>query len=120
MRNTALISSYKAWGAVHLQYVASFDFVVIPTAAMYPSIVDNLPPNFHHSVGAKISTVQRIYSPPNSLGQHPQAQREKLLASLRGQTIHIPDLKPLFQRWPSATSPHLQRIQDDVCGYLNR
>jgi hypothetical protein len=88
-------------------------------AAMCSAIVDDAPHYFYRSGGTSLSIPHRIDSPHRNLVPNHESQREKLLASLRGQTVHIPDLKPLFQYWPTATSPHLQRIQDDVCGYLN-
>jgi hypothetical protein len=49
-----------------------------------------------------------------------QAQRKKLLSSLRGKTIRIPDLAPLFQHWPAKTNPELARMNSDVHDWLNK
>ncbi|KAF2121055.1 isoprenoid synthase domain-containing protein [Lophiotrema nucula] len=40
--------------------------------------------------------------------------RQQLLDSLRGQNLHIPDLRVIFQHWPQAVSPHLEGLKLDV------
>jgi hypothetical protein len=47
-------------------------------------------------------------------------QRNALLSSLRGQTIRIPDLKPLFQHWPTKTNPDLDHLRTEVNDWLKR
>jgi hypothetical protein len=49
-----------------------------------------------------------------------QAQRKRLLSSLRGKTICVPDLAPLFQHWPTKTNPDLARMNADVHDWLNK
>jgi hypothetical protein len=49
-----------------------------------------------------------------------QKQRNTLLSSLRGKTIHIPDLKPLFQHWPTKTNPELNQLRIEVGDWLKR
>lgn len=49
-----------------------------------------------------------------------QVQRKKLLASLRGQTIRIPNVAPLFSHWPTKVNPELERLRVDVQEWLNR
>jgi hypothetical protein len=49
-----------------------------------------------------------------------QTQRERLLASLRGQTVRIPDLTPLFELWPTKTNPEMDRMRTDIQAWLNR
>ncbi|KAF2824416.1 hypothetical protein CC86DRAFT_408494 [Ophiobolus disseminans] len=43
-----------------------------------------------------------------------QAERNALLSSLRGQTIRIPDLVPLFKHWPTKTNSGLDRILHEL------
>jgi hypothetical protein len=86
---------------------------------MVPAIVDQKPSSSHHSYGAD-SALFRVDPLSNLVVVNHQAQREKLLASLRGQTIHIPDLTPLFQHWPTKTSPNLERMRVDIHDWLNR
>jgi hypothetical protein len=40
--------------------------------------------------------------------------RQRLLDSLRGQHLHIPDLRVLFEHWPQAVSPYLDQLKLDV------
>ena len=47
-----------------------------------------------------------------------QAERRKLLASLRGKQLRIPHLKPMYQHWPSNTNPGLDRMRQDVEKWL--
>ncbi|KAJ4380715.1 hypothetical protein N0V86_004076 [Didymella sp. IMI 355093] len=49
-----------------------------------------------------------------------QAERRKLLASLRGKKLHIPNLKPMFDHWPSKTNPSVQPMRQDVQEWLKR
>ncbi|KAF2733669.1 terpenoid synthase [Polyplosphaeria fusca] len=42
------------------------------------------------------------------------ASRQRLLESLKGQHLHIPDLRVLFEHWPQAVSPHLEQLKLDV------
>jgi hypothetical protein len=58
-------------------------------------------------------------SPSNSQPDQ-EDQRETLLSSLRGKTLHIPDLAPLFQHWPTKTNPLVDRLRVDVQEWLDR
>jgi hypothetical protein len=49
-----------------------------------------------------------------------QAQRKKLLSSLRGRTIRVPDLVPLFQHWPTKANSELAQMNVDVHDWLNK
>jgi hypothetical protein len=49
-----------------------------------------------------------------------QAERTRLLSSLRGQTIHIPDLAPLFSHWLTKTNPALHHLRLEVNDWLHR
>lgn len=46
-------------------------------------------------------------------------QRKILLASLRGQKIRVPNLKPLFQHWPTETNQFVDPMRQDVRIWLN-
>jgi hypothetical protein len=46
--------------------------------------------------------------------------RQQLLASIRGQTVRIPDLKPYFASWPTTTSVHVDRLRQDVQQWINK
>lgn len=39
---------------------------------------------------------------------------QALSARLHGQTLTIPNLKPLFSRWPYRISPHYNHLQNTV------
>lgn len=47
-----------------------------------------------------------------------QAERRKLLASLRGKQLRIPNLNPMFQHWPSNTNPDVDLMRQDVQQWL--
>jgi hypothetical protein len=49
-----------------------------------------------------------------------QAERRKLLASLRGKQLRIPNLKPMYQHWPSNTNADVGRMRRDVEKWLGR
>ncbi|KAH6662813.1 isoprenoid synthase domain-containing protein [Halenospora varia] len=40
--------------------------------------------------------------------------RQKLLASLQGCSVTIPDLQGLFRQWPQAVNPEVERLRIDV------
>ncbi|KAF2871389.1 isoprenoid synthase domain-containing protein [Massariosphaeria phaeospora] len=42
------------------------------------------------------------------------ASRQQLLSSLKGQQLHIPDLRVIFQHWPQAVSPVLDGLKLDL------
>lgn len=46
--------------------------------------------------------------------------RDQLLESLREQSLEIPDLRPLFQHWPQAVNPHLERLKSVIPSKLAR
>ncbi|KAF2008694.1 terpenoid synthase [Aaosphaeria arxii CBS 175.79] len=48
-----------------------------------------------------------------------QFHRRKLLASLRGQTIRVPDLKPLFSHWPTKTNDGIDQMRQDIHKWLD-
>lgn len=58
---------------------------------------------------------------PFSCPPEPQTrdQRKTLLASLRGQTVRVPALKPLFAHWPTKTNEHVDRMREDVRQWLD-
>lgn len=92
----------------------------LTNTAIMSATVDQEPHSSHYSHGAAFSSPCRVEPHPNIVVVDHQAQREKLLTSLRGQTIRIPDLAPLFQHWPSNTSPHIERMRIDIHDWLNR
>lgn len=49
-----------------------------------------------------------------------QQELRKLLSSLRGQTIRIPDLAPLFSHWPTKTNVDLDLLRNEVQDWLMR
>lgn len=49
-----------------------------------------------------------------------QNPRQRLLESLRGQELHVPDLQPLFKHWPQSVNPNLDRLRKDVDERLKR
>jgi hypothetical protein len=49
-----------------------------------------------------------------------QAERIRLLSSLRDQTIHIPDLVPLFSHWPTKTNSALDHLRLEAQDWLHR
>lgn len=88
---------------------------------MAPTMVEQKPHISLPSVGT-------TFSPPfrpgalsnNQLQLDRQTQREKLLASLRGQTVRIPHLAPLFKHWPTKTNPEVDRMRIDIRDRLDR
>jgi hypothetical protein len=48
------------------------------------------------------------------------ASRQRLLASLHGQSLDIPDLRVIFQHWPEAASSHLEVLELDASERLLR
>src|SRR4051812_4908001 len=46
--------------------------------------------------------------------------RKNLLASLRGQTIQVPDLRHLFRNWPTKTNPEVDRMRQDIRQWLDK
>ncbi|KAL1594623.1 hypothetical protein SLS60_010384 [Paraconiothyrium brasiliense] len=48
-----------------------------------------------------------------------QAERKALLASVRGQTIRIPDLRPLSAHWPTKTNPDIDAMRVDIREWLD-
>ncbi|KAH8704346.1 isoprenoid synthase domain-containing protein [Phaeosphaeriaceae sp. PMI808] len=63
-------------------------------------------------------TKPRRKNPSENVIPH-QAERKALLASLRGQTIRIPDLTPLSKHWPTWTNPNINLMNDDIRDWLN-
>ena len=57
---------------------------------------------------------------PLSDEKNHQAERTKLLTSLRCQTIRIPDLIPLFSPWPTKINPELDHLRVEVRDLLHR
>lgn len=49
-----------------------------------------------------------------------ETSRQRLLGSLTGQDLHIPDLQPLLSSWPQYVSPQLERLKKDVDEKLER
>ncbi|CAI6339886.1 unnamed protein product [Periconia digitata] len=47
------------------------------------------------------------------------AERNQLLAKLRGQTVRIPNLAPLFAHWPTKTNVHLNTIRTDTKSWID-
>lgn len=39
---------------------------------------------------------------------------QEISAKLRGKTLVIPNLKPMFSQWPYRVSPHLEQLQKTV------
>ena len=37
-------------------------------------------------------------------------ERSQLLASLKGQRIHIPNLRPIFSGWPARVNPNREAL----------
>lgn len=45
---------------------------------------------------------------------------ERLLISLRGQRVVLPDLDGLFQDWPTKVNPNLSRLRQELDIWLER
>lgn len=45
--------------------------------------------------------------------------RKELLASLRGQKIRVPNLKPIFEHWPTKTNDCLKEMDKDIRRWLD-
>lgn len=39
---------------------------------------------------------------------------QEISAKLRGKTLTVPNLKPMFSQWPYRVSPHLEELQKTV------
>jgi hypothetical protein len=50
----------------------------------------------------------------------PHKRKQRLLSCLRGQTISVPDLAPLFWHWPTKINPALNRLRREVGDWLRR
>ncbi len=48
-----------------------------------------------------------------------QDQRKTLLASLRGQQIRVPDLKPLFEHWPTKKNESIDDMRQNIQQWLD-
>lgn len=44
----------------------------------------------------------------------------KLLAQLQGKNLHIPNLRPIFEKWPFAVNKHLEALRQYVDEVLER
>lgn len=48
----------------------------------------------------------------------PPVSREKLLSSIRGQSMTLPDIEDLIHHWPQSVHPELDRLYADIDIYL--
>ena len=46
--------------------------------------------------------------------------RQKLLNSLQGCNLYIPDLQALLEHWPQYVNPELERLRKDIAERLER
>ena len=46
-----------------------------------------------------------------TLGESP---RQRLVESLHGRNLHIPDLQGLLSHWPQYVNPEIERLRQDV------
>ena len=74
----------------------------------------------HFHIEKTLPPSSNSVSHTNQLQVDHQAERKRLVSDLRGQTIRIPDLAPLFKHWPSKTNPELARLRLDIRDWLNR
>jgi hypothetical protein len=80
--------------------------------------------NLRHDV--LCGTSSNIGSSSPSLGQlqpgteDEELHRRRVLTSLRGLTIRIPNLALLFQNWPTKVNPELDRLRIEVKQWLDR
>lgn len=44
----------------------------------------------------------------------PQSARQRLLTSLKGATVTVPNLQRLFRSWPQGVNSEVDRLNEDV------
>ncbi|KAJ4359463.1 uncharacterized protein N0V89_000017 [Didymosphaeria variabile] len=76
-------------------------------------------PSFGTSSSFTTTSQLRREAPFNNVTIDHQAERKALLASVRGQTIRIPDLTPLSKHWPTKTNPHIDLMRVDIREWLD-
>jgi hypothetical protein len=76
-------------------------------------------PRSHAFVVNKTCILGGRFEPPQVQPLDHQALRKRLLSSLSGQTIRIPNLAPLFKHWPTKTNTEVHRMRDDIRDWLN-
>jgi hypothetical protein len=86
---------------------------------MFPVTVEQTPQHSLLTSGPKLPQSCGFEAFSQDALQDSQQQRKTLLSSLRGQTIHVPDLTPLFKHWPTKTNPELNRMRADIRDWLN-
>jgi hypothetical protein len=86
---------------------------------MFPVTVEQTPQNSLLTSGSNLRQSCGFEAFSQDVQQDPQQQRNRLLSSLRGQTIRVPDLTPLFKRWPTKTNPELDRMRADIRDWLD-
>lgn len=71
----------------------------------------------------------RLHAPVKAFAKAPQVSEvgrterpsfDEVKASLAGQTLTIPNLRPLFQHWPQEVNPALGRLQKAVLSGLEK
>ncbi|CAG8949918.1 hypothetical protein HYFRA_00004248 [Hymenoscyphus fraxineus] len=67
----------------------------------------------NHKMGLILSKLFRWPFQPQAVHDS-QATRQKLLASLQGATVTIPNLRGLFNNWPQDVNPEVERLDEDV------
>jgi hypothetical protein len=71
------------------------------------------------SFGTPSTSSHRFEALSSNISIDHQAQRKALLASVRGQTIRIPDLAPLFEHWPTKTNKDINLLRTDIRDWLD-
>jgi hypothetical protein len=54
------------------------------------------------------------------MASYTETPRQQLLKSLRGRSIHIPDLQALLAQWPQDVNTQLEHLKKDVDEKLQR
>lgn len=80
---------------------------------------------FQRSINHSAQFSLECRSPDNSLGQlqshskDTKLRRESVIVSLRGQTLRIPNMAPLFEHLPRKVHPELERLRIEVKEWLD-
>ena len=49
-----------------------------------------------------------------------ETARQRLLSSLRGQTLVLPDICKFLEHWPQYINPEIERLREEVDDRLSR
>jgi hypothetical protein len=76
-------------------------------------------PQFTSYPSFGVTSTSRFEALSNNVTTDHQAQRKAVLASVRGQTIRIPELAPLFEHWPTKTNSDINLMRLDIREWLD-